>query len=112
MVSAEIVGLNTDPVTVPQVIVTLLDPAGQGIYEWSVTPNVHDLMAGEHVAIETQLTMPPGNASSVRLSFAGGGSGANGLLAGAGKPPVAAKPVSQTASRGEHTNGPHSSRRG
>jgi len=71
-VSADIVGLNPDPVAVPPVVVTLLDGSGKGIYEWSVTPNVRDLAAGERVAFETQLNVPPGEAKSVRLSFTGG----------------------------------------
>ena len=79
VVSAEIVGLNRSPAVVPPVIVTLLDTHGEGIYEWSVTPSVRDLMAGEHVVVETQLTLPPGEASRVRLSFTGGASsGASG----------------------------------
>lgn len=77
VVSAEIVGLNRSPVRVPQVIVTLLDAEGEGIYEWSVTPDVHDLMAGERSAVQTQLNLPPGNAARVRLSFTGGGAGAS-----------------------------------
>ncbi|WEK04477.1 MAG: zinc-ribbon domain-containing protein [Candidatus Devosia phytovorans] len=71
-VSAQIVGLETEPVPVPAVVVTLLDTHGQGIYEWSVTPSVRDLMAGERATFDTQLTLPPGDAASVRLSFAGG----------------------------------------
>jgi predicted Zn finger-like uncharacterized protein len=81
MVSAQIVGLKSDPVKVPAVVVTLLDDAGQGIYEWSVTPSVRDLMAGERSTFDTQLTMPPGEASSVRISFGGG----SGVRPGAGR---------------------------
>lgn len=71
-VSAQIVGLETEPRPVPAVVVTLLDSHGQGIYEWSVTPSVRDLMAGERATFDTQLALPPGDAASVRLSFAGG----------------------------------------
>ena len=71
-VSAQIVGLMNDPVTVPAVVVTLIDEQGLAIYEWSVTPAVRDLMAGERATFDTQLTLPPGDASRVRLSFAGG----------------------------------------
>lgn len=71
-VSAQIVGLAPRPVPVPAVVVTLLDSHGQGVYEWSVSPAVSDLMAGERATFNTQLTMPPGDASRVRLSFAGG----------------------------------------
>jgi hypothetical protein len=72
VVSAQIVGLTAEPVAVPAVVVTLLDGHGQGIYEWSVTPSVRDLMAGERSTFDTQLTLPPGDAARVRLSFAGG----------------------------------------
>lgn len=88
VVSAQIFGLEKAPVAVPAVVVTLLDDAGSGIYEWSVTPDVNDLMAGERATFETQLPLPPVSATGVRLSFAGGGSTRS------------AAPV-QTASRGE-----------
>ena len=39
------------PVAVPAVVVTLLDRNGQGIYEWSVSPSVQDLMAGERADV-------------------------------------------------------------
>ena len=72
IVSAQIVGLMPQPVPVPPVVVTLLDARGQGVYEWSVAPSVRDLMAGERATFDTQLTLPPGEADHVRLSFAGG----------------------------------------
>lgn len=72
IVSAQIVGVMPDPVPVPAVVVTLIDAHGQGIYEWSVTPLVRDLMNGERSTFDTQLTLPPGEAARVRLSFAGG----------------------------------------
>ena len=72
IVSAQIIGLMPEPVAVPSVVVTLIDAHGQGIYEWSVTPSVRDMMAGERSTFDTQLTQPPGDAARVRLSFAGG----------------------------------------
>jgi predicted Zn finger-like uncharacterized protein len=71
LVSAQIVGLMPEPVVVPAVVVTLIDEEGRRIYEWSVTPGVRDLMAGERAGFDTQLTLPPGDARRVRLSFAG-----------------------------------------
>lgn len=71
-VSAQIVGLMPDPVAVPAIVVTLLDDHGEAIYAWSVTPSVRDLMRGERATFDTQLTMPPGEAATVHLSFAGG----------------------------------------
>jgi predicted Zn finger-like uncharacterized protein len=72
IVSAQIVGLMPEPTVVPAVVVTLIGANGEGVYEWSVTPSVRDLMAGERATFDTQLTLPPGDASRVRLSFAGG----------------------------------------
>ncbi|QQR36867.1 zinc-ribbon domain-containing protein [Devosia oryziradicis] len=72
MVSAQIVGLEPEPAAVPDVVVTLIDVHGHAIYEWSVTPGVRDLMAGERATFNTQLTLPPGEAERVRLTFAGG----------------------------------------
>lgn len=92
IVSAQIVGLSPIPVPVPSVVVTLIGPNGQGIYQWSVRPAVRDLMIGERSTFETQLTLPPGEASRVRLSFAGGArlTGNTARSAGASTRPGAA----------------------
>ena len=74
IVSAQIIGLTPEPVPVPAVVVTLVGANGRGVYEWSVTPTVRDLMIGERATFDTQLTLPPGDAARVRLSFAGGSS--------------------------------------
>ncbi|MGV8853690.1 MAG: zinc-ribbon domain-containing protein [Devosia sp.] len=92
LVSAQIVGLSASPMPVPAVVVTLIGPDGQGVYQWSVQPTVRDLMAGERSTFDTQLTLPPGDASRVRLSFASG-SGfrpARDISAAAGQTPAAA----------------------
>jgi predicted Zn finger-like uncharacterized protein len=73
IVSGQIVGLMAEPSPVPPIVVTLVDPAGAAIYAWSVTPAVRDLMRGERATFETQLVLPPGKASHVRLSFSGAG---------------------------------------
>jgi predicted Zn finger-like uncharacterized protein len=82
IVSAQIVGLSPSPVAVPAVVVTLIGADGHGVYQWSVQPTVTDLMAGERSTFDTQLTLPPGEASRVRLSFAGG----SGFRAGTTQP--------------------------
>ncbi|GHA26049.1 hypothetical protein GCM10007989_22210 [Devosia pacifica] len=69
-VKARIVGLRETPVIVPTVVIALLDSDGAAIYQWSVTPSTRSLMVGEGAQIESQLALPPEEASSVRLSFA------------------------------------------
>jgi predicted Zn finger-like uncharacterized protein len=85
-VSAQIVGRSKDPVPVPPVVISLLDVSGHAVYEWSVTPRVRDLMAGESATFDTRLSLPPSEAVRVRLSFAGRG-GSSGET---GKAPSAA----------------------
>ncbi|ODT80091.1 MAG: hypothetical protein ABS76_18080 [Pelagibacterium sp. SCN 64-44] len=72
MVSAQIVGLSPQPVRVPPVVVSLLDETGRAVYEWSVTPRVRDLMAGERATFDTRLSLPPSEAVRVKLSFTSG----------------------------------------
>lgn len=74
VVSAQIIGLTKTPTAVPPVIVTLLEDDGQAVFEWRAVPKVGDLMLGERADFETQLVMPPVDASRVRLSFSGGSS--------------------------------------
>lgn len=73
VVSAQIVGLQATPVAVPPVVVSLINSAGEQIYQWSVTPPIRDLMAGERDSFETRLTLPPGDAARVKLGFATAG---------------------------------------
>lgn len=68
-VSAQIVGVAPGPVKVPPVVITLIDAHNAPIYQWSVTPSVRDLMAGERATFDTQLALPPGDAARVRLNF-------------------------------------------
>lgn len=112
VVSAQIVGLMPDPVPVPPVLVSLVDGTGHTIYEWSVTPRIRDLMAGERATLDTRLPLPPGEAVKVRLSFAGsrtapgGGeqigvpSGANGTAPDPAPPPPGEHGVSPPAAAG------------
>lgn len=74
VVAGQIIGVQTTPVAVPPVVISLINGAGEEIYQWSVTPPIRDLMAGERDSFETRLTLPPGDASRVKLSFAAAGS--------------------------------------
>lgn len=111
VVSAQIVGLMPSPVPVPPVLVSLLDATGHTIYEWSVTPRIRDLMAGERATFDTRLPLPPSEAVKVRLSFAGGrtaGTVGEPATPGAGTGP--AQPPAEhggIAGHGEPTSEPH-----
>lgn len=105
IVSAQIIGLTPEPVPVPAVVVTLIGANGQGVYEWSVTPAVRNLMVGERATFDTQLTLPPGDAARVRLSFAGGSSireSSEQPVAGAVEPAPAAGISDPAAAAAEH----------
>jgi len=68
-ITASITNISPDQVVVPPVLVSLLDKAGNSIYEWSTAPQVVGMQAGEWIDFKTQLTSPPPGAVSVRLSF-------------------------------------------
>lgn len=59
-------------VTVPPVLVTLLDERGATLYEWSTRPMVRVLEPGEVADFSAQLTAPPPDAKLVRLTFTNG----------------------------------------
>jgi len=69
-VEGTIASVADHEVAVPQVIVTLLDPRGSSVYEWSVTSKATELEPGETIHFETQLSSPPAGAKNVKLSFA------------------------------------------
>ncbi len=68
-ITASITNVSPDQVVVPPVLVSLLNKAGKSIYEWSTAPQVVGMQAGEWIEFKTQLTSPPPEAVSVRLSF-------------------------------------------
>jgi predicted Zn finger-like uncharacterized protein len=72
LVSARIHSVAGRAVPIPQVIVTLLDANNLPLYVWSVAPQARELEPGEVVDFETQLSSPPANTASVRLTFANG----------------------------------------
>lgn len=71
-VDARIYSVAADKVTVPPVVVTLLNSEDLPLYEWSVTPDVRDLQPGEIIDFTTQVTAPPPGATRVRLTFTNG----------------------------------------
>ncbi|WP_127754673.1 zinc-ribbon domain-containing protein [Devosia sp. 1566] len=95
LVSAQIAGTSDRAVPVPPLVVTLLNGAGAGIYEWSVAANAPMLKAGEQTLVETLLTVPPAEAERVRLSFASGRADSDDVrpVAAAPEPAAAAEPA-------------------
>lgn len=108
VVSAQIVGVEAKPVSVPPVLVSLLDASGHPVYEWTVTPRVQDLMAGERATFDTRLPLPPAEASRVRLSFAGARAAGSDPAAShsSAQPPVVEAGHGVTASPDAHEPAP------
>lgn len=71
-VDARIFSVAGQPITVPPVVVTLLDENNRALYEWSVAPDARMLNSGEVVDFTTRLSAPPLAASRVRLTFTDG----------------------------------------
>lgn len=69
-VDARIYSVAAGKTQVPPVVVTLLNDAGEPLYEWSVQPETTELQSGQVVDFTTQVTAPPAGATRVRLSFA------------------------------------------
>lgn len=68
-ISANIASVSSHQVSVPRIIVTLLDENGASVFEWSVTSRAAIMLPGEWIEFETQLISPPKEATSVRLAF-------------------------------------------
>lgn len=72
VVNTKISNITNRLAYVPNVLVSLLGADGRVIYEWSVTPSVRNVLPGDVLAIDTQLTSPPDGVQTVRLSFVEG----------------------------------------
>ena len=68
-ISAGITSVSSHQVSVPPVIVTLLDQDGRSVFEWSVKAQVLVMMPGEWIEFKTQLVAPPKESQIVRLTF-------------------------------------------
>ncbi len=68
-ITASITNISKYQVAVPTVLISSLDDQGRLVYEWSTDPQVVGMQAGEWIDFKTQLTSPPPEAASVRLSF-------------------------------------------
>ncbi len=59
-------------VSVPPVVVTLLDEHGTAVYQWSVMPAAGDIAPGEMLDFTAELASPPATATQLKLGFAEG----------------------------------------
>lgn len=72
VVNAKILNITNRLAYVPNVLVSLLGADARVIYEWSVTPSIRNILPGDVLSIDTQLTSPPVGVERVRLSFVEG----------------------------------------
>lgn len=72
IVTAKISNITNRLAYVPSVLVSLLGSESQILYEWTVTPSVREILPGDLLEIDAQLTGPPQGVSAVRLSFVEG----------------------------------------
>lgn len=72
IVTAKISNITNRLAFVPSVLVSLLGTENRVLYEWAVTPSVRDILPGDVLEIDAQLTGPPQGVSAVRLSFVEG----------------------------------------
>lgn len=69
LITSRIRSVSGGPVSVPPVLVSLLDANGTTIYEWTVAPRATEMAPGEFQEFSTEVSAPPDGAVTVRLSF-------------------------------------------
>ena len=86
LITSRIRSVATQKVSVPPVLVSLVDPAGATVYEWTVTPQATSMAPGEIFDFSTEISAPPQGATTVRLSFTPPRVGATSAATPAGTP--------------------------
>ena len=69
IITADIRSVIDHPVRVPPVLVSILNQAGNPIYEWTARAPIDSISPGDVVEFQTQLTSAPADAAHVRLVF-------------------------------------------
>jgi predicted Zn finger-like uncharacterized protein len=69
-ISARLRSVSSQPVSVPPVLVSLVNADGATLYEWTVAPKLAEMEPGDVIDFSTEVTSPPDGAVNVRLSFA------------------------------------------
>lgn len=68
-ISARLTNVSNRQVSVPPVLVDLVNANGLSVYQWTVNPAVQVMAPGDLFTFETQVSSPPDGAARVRLSF-------------------------------------------
>lgn len=68
-ISGKIENITGHQISVPSVLIKLIDDQGQSIYEWTTRPVVRVMAAREWIEFSSQLTAPPRMATDLRVSF-------------------------------------------
>ena len=82
LITARVRSIADRTVKVPPIVVSLLNTAGGVVYEWSVTLKAAEMEPGEVLDFSTEVSAPPQDATTIRLSFANPRNGASGAPAG------------------------------
>jgi predicted Zn finger-like uncharacterized protein len=101
-VKAKIRAVSGRRMSIPPVVVTLLDEHGASVYEWSVMPPAPDVAPGEVVELSAELAAPPAAARELRLTFADGRMAREATPAVAPVEPVHAEPAAHATELPEH----------
>ncbi len=72
LITSRIRSVASQRVSVPPVLVSLLDADGAIVYEWTVTPRASLMDPGESLEFSTEVNAPPQGAVAVRLTFTNG----------------------------------------
>ena len=82
LITARVRSIADHTVTVPPVLISLVDPAGVVVYEWTVTLKAAEMEPGDVLDFSSEVSAPPQNAATVRLTFTNPRNGASGAPAG------------------------------
>ena len=104
-VDAQILSVASGPVSMPPVVVTLVNDDGLALYEWSVAPSLGVLEPGQITDFSSKVNAPPNGATKVRLSFGTGQAQAPSLMTPA--EPAAAMPAADHGTEPAHEPAAH-----
>lgn len=82
LITARVRSISDRIVTVPPVLISLLDPSGVVVYEWTVTLKAAEMEPGDVLDFSSEVSAPPQTAATVRLTFTNPRNGASGAPAG------------------------------